>query len=385
MPGDLAAPKLLFVGAFPAPGSRITGGNISDCLALLSSSLPRRLELVLLDATASGTEFVPAAKRLADAGDRARRFFRVIHRERPDAVLLFASSGLSFVEKSLYVAYARALGIPSLLSVRSGFFIDHVNRSRAFRSVARLLLRAPARLLCQGERWQRLFHDTFGIPVERCPIVDPWVASEELLAVGRARRAASGGPVVLLFLGALERFKGLNELLQAVAKLRADPGVAAFELVVAGEGTLEGDLRRFIADQRLEAVVELRGLVSGEAKLESFRRADVFVLPSHTEGLPNAMIEAMAAGLACVVTPVGSVPDVIEHDRNGLLVTPRDPAGLEGALRRLIGSADLRSRLGAEAHRLASARFSSERAALHLERIVCEAVAGVRPTLSSTS
>jgi glycosyltransferase involved in cell wall biosynthesis len=366
-------PKLLFVGAFPPPGSGAFGGNLADCSALLASSFSARVRVVPLDSS-SGTEHVPIATRFARAAARTWRFAALLRRERPDAVLAFASSGLSFVEKTLQAAYARAAGVPTLISIRSGHFIDQSTRSRAFAALARLLLRAPARVVCQGERWRALFRDRYGLPEARLPIVDAWVASEELLRIGRERSRAPRGKVTILFLGALEGFKGVRELVDAAARLHASASTPPFEVVVGGLGTLEAELRRHVAERGLAGVVRLAGLLTGDEKLEALRRADVFVLPSHTEGLPNAMIEAMAAGLAVVVTPVGSVPDVIVDGRNGLLATPRDAGDLARQLGRVLQSPALRAELGAEAHRVAAARFATESAAQHLAGLVREAI-----------
>jgi glycosyltransferase involved in cell wall biosynthesis len=366
-------PKLLFVGAFPPPDSPITGGNVTACRALLSSSFRERLELVLVD---SSREAAPAALlvRAFRAARRAPRFLAAFHREKPDAVLLFASFGMSFLEKALYAAYANALGVPSLLSVRSGHFMDQCRRSRGFRPVAAMLLRAPARLICQGERWQEFFGSTFAIPRSRCPVVDAWAASEDLLRIGRERGTRQGDRVRLLFLGTLEWFKGLAELLEALERLRLDPAVPPLELVIAGRGSAEQELRRIVERRGLDSVVRFAGLLSGREKVDALRRSDVFVLPSHTEGLPNAMIEAMAAGLAIVVTPVGSVPDVIVDGENGVLVPPRDPTALAKGLARVASSVELRTRIALEAHRVASARFSLENGAASLERIIREAI-----------
>lgn len=369
--------RLLFVGTFPPPGSAVQGGNAADCHALLGSSLPRRMELLLVDSSAgSGPQTL--WRRLARAGKRIVRFVRLVHSARPDAVLLLASYGLGFVEKSLLALYARFFGIPSLLSVRSGHFIDQCHQSRAFRAAAWLLLRAPARLVCQGRRWQELFQTRFGLPRGRCPVVDAWVATDELLRLGRERRTGPRVPVTILYLGALERAKGLLELLEAYSRIRADPSLAESVLVIGGEGPLSDELRRRVRELGLEPSVRFAGLLAGEARSRSFAEADLFVLPSHTEGLPNAMIEAMAAGLPVVVTPVGSIPDVIVHGENGCLVAARDPAALERELRRLIASPELRSGMGREAHRLAASRFSPEGAAERIEALVHE-LAPVRP------
>jgi glycosyltransferase involved in cell wall biosynthesis len=116
----------------------------------------------------------------------------------------------------------------------------------------------------------------------------------------------------------------------------------------------------------LSESVRLVGLLAGQQKLAALQRADIFVLPSHTEGLPNAMIEAMAAGLPVIVTPVGSIPDVVTHEDNGLLVPPRNAPALAAALRYLIVSAERRQQLGHAAYASARSRFETERAALAL-------------------
>lgn len=368
-----ARPKLLFVGAFPPPDSPIMGGNVAVCRALLASSFAERLRLVLVDSSREAAP-APLLVRTYRAARRAPRFLAALHRERPDAILLFASFGMSFLEKSLYAAYARMLGVPSLLSVRSGHFIDQCRRSRGFRAVARLLLAAPARLVCQGRRWQDLFEETFAVPRRRCPVVDAWVASEDLLRIGRERSPRHGHGVTLLFLGTLESFKGLFELLEALEQLRSRPDVPPLELVIGGRGRAEQELRLIVERRALGSVVRFAGLLSGQEKLDAFRRADVFVLPSHTEGLPNAMIEAMAAGLAVVVTPVGSIPDVIVDGENGVLVPAKDAAALAEGLARVVCSPELRTRIGREAHRVAGGRFSVESGAASLDRIIREAI-----------
>lgn len=368
-------PKLLFVGAFPPPGHPTVGGNVSDCAALLGSSLQRRVELILLDSTEEPGRRT-FMQRLSRAMRRAAKFVVLVRRERPTAVLLLASYGFGYVEKSLLAAYARAVGVPAMLSIRSGHFIDQCRGSAAFRLLASILLKAPTLLVAQGARWQEFFSSTFGIPAERCPVVEPWVATEEVLEVGRTRVNRVSSPVVLLFLGALERSKGIFELVEAFARVRADPGVPDAVLVLGGGGSLSGELRALVESRRLSGAVRFGGVLTGAVKLQHFREADLFVLPSYTEGLPNAMIEAMAAGLPVLVTPVGSIPDVIVHGSNGWLVSPRDAAALEVGLRRLMKDSALRARLGAEAHRLAAIRYTPEGAAERLEQLTRDSLPG---------
>jgi glycosyltransferase involved in cell wall biosynthesis len=127
----------------------------------------------------------------------------------------------------------------------------------------------------------------------------------------------------------------------------------------------------------LEDVVRFRGWLRGEDLEAAFREADVFVLPSWAEGFPNAMIEAMAAGLAVVVTSVGNIPDIVRGGVHARVVPPRDPAALDEAILALVTDGDSRWRLAAAAHALAASTWGVERAA---DDILAALVAAARPT-----
>jgi glycosyltransferase involved in cell wall biosynthesis len=90
--------------------------------------------------------------------------------------------------------------------------------------------------------------------------------------------------------------------------------------------------------------------------MAAMRGADVFLLPSHSEGFPNALIEAMATGLACIVTPVGAVPEIVGND--GAIVVPvEDSHALADAIGRLATDPDLRSKLGEAARQIVATRY----------------------------
>src|SRR5882724_7582498 len=131
--------KLLFVGAFPPSSRRVAGGNVSDCRALLASSFPGLVDLILLDST---QVYVPAPtlpRRAWRAAQRLARFLWLFETRRPDALLIFASSGLGFLEKAMFVVYGRLRRVPSLFSIRSGHFMDQCRASKTFRRIARIL------------------------------------------------------------------------------------------------------------------------------------------------------------------------------------------------------------------------------------------------------
>jgi glycosyltransferase involved in cell wall biosynthesis len=282
---------------------------------------------------------------------------------------LFASAGLSFVEKGALALYARLWGVPAILAVRSGAFMNACKASLVFRRVAALLLRAPRFVICQGSIWQQFYSDIFGLPASRCPVVDGWAATSQLLEEGERRIYDSRGTVQLLFVGWVERAKGVFELLESVEQLVVREGIDV-SLTLAGRGSALVEAQSWVRTHSLNSRVTFAGWVDGPEKTSLYAAADIFVLPSYAEGLPNSMIEAMAAGLPVVVTSVGSIPDAVHDSYNGLLVPPRDVTALTRALLRLSATPTERQGLGTAARAVARERFGVERAAEVLTTLI---------------
>lgn len=151
---------------------------------------------------------------------------------------------------------------------------------------------------------------------------------------------------------ALEPGKGLETLLEGVARGRL-PDAA---VVLAGRGSLETELKRQVQD--LAFPVLLPGWLDD---VSSFLAAlDVFVLPSRREGMPLAVLEAMAAGLPIVASRVGGIPEALRDGAAGILTPPGDADAIGAALRRLALEDDLASRLGDEAHRVWGAEHRAD-------------------------
>jgi glycosyltransferase involved in cell wall biosynthesis len=200
--------------------------------------------------------------------------------------------------------------------------------------------------------------------------------------VARTRRALQlpPGPLVV-FAGRLDPQKGLNTLIAAVEPLlRATPEL---RVLLLGDGPQRAALDAQIRDGGLGDRVLLGGLVEDVAPY--LRAADVFVLPSVGEGMPNALLEAMAAGLPCVASGIGGCTDVITDGRNGLLVPPQDSRALRQALARLLGDGDLRTRLGRAARERVLAGFSLSSMVDAYEACYADLAGGVRRTAQPAS
>lgn len=357
-----ARPRILFVGAFPPPGAEIFGGMVSSCRALMQSSFATRADVIPVDTTQIAHPPPSLARRLLLAARRAVEYVVKLERERPDAVILFTAAGASVLEKGVLGWYARLRGVPALMFPRGGPVMDACERSRVSRTWIRWSMKGAHLVVCQGPAWQDFIVDLLGIDRGRAPVIPNWTATTALLAIGGARRMRTGAPR-LLFVGWLDREKGVAELLEACAGLAAHP----FELVFVGEGNMSAPAHEFVARHGLEGRVHFRGWLRGEALDREYAEADIFVLPSWSEGLPNAMIEAMAAGLAVVVSAVGNVPSAIDDGVNGVMVPPRDVPALRDALASLLADPARGAQLGAAAHISARERFGVEAA---VDRII---------------
>jgi glycosyltransferase involved in cell wall biosynthesis len=155
-----------------------------------------------------------------------------------------------------------------------------------------------------------------------------------------SRRHAAPGPLTIACVANLIAYKGHADLLAAAALLR-EAGHADWRLLLIGEGPERAALEAQVEELGLGAHVELRGTCTDVPAV--LAEADLSVLPSLTEGMPNAVLESMAAGVPVVATAVGSVPELL-GDGVGALVAPGDRAGLAAALGEMIGSPKLRAR-----------------------------------------
>jgi glycosyltransferase involved in cell wall biosynthesis len=147
----------------------------------------------------------------------------------------------------------------------------------------------------------------------------------------------------ILTVGRLTRVKGHDILINTFAQIREYfPGL---NLVIAGDGEARRELEKLARKLGVEKEVEFTGFVSKERLRALLHRATVFALPSRSEGMPLALLEAMAAGVPSIATCVGGVPDVVSSGA-GILVPPNNPGALAEGLARVLSDATLARRLG---------------------------------------
>ncbi len=189
------------------------------------------------------------------------------------------------------------------------------------------------------------------------------------------------GPVRLIFVGRVVELKGMAVLLDALQTVRAtDPDIT---LTVVGDGPDRSKFERAAAKAGLDDAVDFVGAKSQAEVAELLGQSDIFVLPSFAEGVPVVLMEAMASGLPVITTMVGGIAELVEHDVNGYLLRPGDPADLAAAISALAADAELRARFGTEGRAKVSEEFRSATEAARLGNLILNSQrglpTGVRP------
>jgi colanic acid/amylovoran biosynthesis glycosyltransferase len=203
------------------------------------------------------------------------------------------------------------------------------------------------------ERWNRLHVVHVGIPV------DQFTRAHD--------RNGSGHAPVILYIGRLVPEKGQTILLEAVARLTGR-GLDV-ELQLAGDGALRPELERTATRLDIADRVTFLGAVGQEELRELYERAAVFCLPSFAEGVPVVLMEAMAMGLPVVTTRIAGIPELVEHERSGILVAPGRADELTDSLASLLEEPELRQNLGANGRHAVAAGFDSEDSATRLQAL----------------
>jgi glycosyltransferase involved in cell wall biosynthesis len=323
------------------PGGR---GGVATVVSLLQQNgLFEREGVCYVSTHAEGT-------RAAKVGAAFKGLLRTLAclARRPEVVHAHAASKGSFVRKSVLLALSRASGARTVFHLHGACFDSFIEGSSpTMRRWIRHTLEHSSVVIALSSRWADYLQ---GFAPRARIVVIP--NSVPLPPLSQARPE----PGRILFLGQVEPRKGIFELVEAVARLK--DRFPQVHLAIGGQGELDKVKQRAAALGVADRITEL-GWVTAQRKGEELARAAIFCLPSHAEGLPMALLEAMAAGKAVVSTGVGGIPDALRDGDNGLMVEPGNVAALAQALGRLIGDDEERRRLGARARATIEQEFES--------------------------
>lgn len=329
------------------------GGMASVLGALRDSSLSQQLDLHLFETGKTTPENRPLWQGIATRLDLLQRWWKEMGRTPRPIAHIHTCSGITFFLDGLLLLLAKARSAPGILHVHGARFDDFLDGlSFPLAYLTRWLARRADCVVVLSEDWRKRL-------VERLPGACIKVVANGVPSFASTCKSATNPTPRYLFLGNLCRRKGVHTLLQAAATSETP-----WRLDLAGGEEEPGFMawtNKEIEHLGLSDRVKILGPVVGEAKNRLLREADGFVLPSLAEGLPMALLEAMAARLPVVVTAVGAMPEVVHDDIEGFLIPTEDVTALRNALDRLASSAELRERMGKAASESCERGYGIER------------------------
>lgn len=386
-------------------------GQEMESAKSLSNSLPNSLEISLVtfdrrpEAQAmlsdeqqkdisseqpAPNEFVAAARRLGIEVDIVHERFRfdprvfpqlrnIVGRRRPDIIVTHhVKSHFLLKQSGLWKQAAWA-------AFHHGYTTTDL-KMRAYNQLDRWSLPTAHRVITVCEAFARKLSKA--VPPEKISVqhnsirIEPGASDEEAAAV-RSHLGVRDDERLLLVIGRLSREKAQADLLQAFGLLHKQSPELKAKLLIIGDGPERSALETATSSMGLSQLVIFAGQLSGVDPY--YRAADVMALPSHSEGSPYVLLEAMGARLPVVATAVGGVPEMVTDGETALLVPPREPQAMARALHRVLHEDELAQRLAGEAFKLVSTRFSPEAYLQRLTAIYCQTVAEATAKRASVS
>ncbi len=195
-----------------------------------------------------------------------------------------------------------------------------------------------------------------GVPAEKLNFLNKKEAKEKLFKIVGLK--SENKSILVGTIAELTRNKGLTYLVDAAGRIKSELSNIDFKCIIIGGGEDKENLEEQIKNLGLKDDILLAGFVDNA--LQYIKAFDIFTLPSIKEGLPYTLIEAMHAGVAIIASSVGGIPDLIEHEKSGILVPTKNTAALAKAIAQLSEDENLRNQYGERNKEIVSQKFSFE-------------------------
>ncbi len=292
-------------------------------------------------------------------------------RRQVDVTHIHMAFGGSTLRKLVLLRVAGFFRIPTILHLHGSEFAVFCDRlSPRLRALMVATMARAARIVVIGSFWRQFLVQDLGIEAQKVVVIPNGVPLPPLARSAEPADGPLAAPCRILYLGALGRRKGTADLLQALASPRMR--ALQWDAVVAGNGDAAGFRSQAVAlgvDER----VSFPGWVGPEDAQALLASANIFVLPSYNEGLPVAVLEAMAVGIPVVTTRVGAIPDLGIDGEAGFIVDPGSIDDLADRLAVLVNDPALRSRYGSTGRHRIESEFTIDSTARRLAALYREA------------
>lgn len=337
------------------------GGISQNYESLLSSDLIKKADVYFVETSKGNFVFsergVPTLVNFINAGENIIRFTRTLMAVKPDIVHLGTASGWSLLKHGVMALIARLLHYKVIIQFHFSF--SKLKSSGILSNFVMWVIDSCNGAVILSKEWLEL-EELF--PKMRIKYIPNSIDTRIYSDIERPRNTQNDSAVQLLYLGHLGKDKGTYDFLQAIQALK-EKTLIKFMLNLYGESLEIGafeKIKTMIENSGLSDVVRIHNPVYNEEKKKAFALSDIFILPSHHEGMPISIIEAMAAGLPVIASKVGGVPEQVVDEETGYLVHPKNPNELCQAIQKLIENRELRIRMGSAGRKRAVNEFDNK-------------------------
>jgi glycosyltransferase involved in cell wall biosynthesis len=238
------------------------------------------------------------------------RKIRIVHIHGAKDGSIFRKYVICFIAKKIF-------GKKMIFHSHAGAFDEfYMKRGRLYKYMCRFLINNSEAVVVLSDRWNNFFQTNF--KVKRLIVIRNPVQHRQPVVLKPIRH----DQVVFLFLGKIVDHKGIFDLVKLVTEEQAALRDKC-KFLVGGNHEVEL-LKKLIRDGGIEDLVEYIGWVKDEEKDRFFCMSDYFILPTYHEAMPMTILESLSYGKPVITTPVGSIPEVIENNKNGMLFQPGD-------------------------------------------------------------
>lgn len=272
-----------------------------------------------------------------------RTWFLLRIDRRIKIVHIHGAANASFERCRLFVNLAKKCGKKVILHEHAADFVEYYEGSDNKQAIIDTLKKCDA-LIVLSQSWRDYF---FSIGMDKDRI---YVLNNIVSPPNNKEKRTNDDKLHLMYMGEISKRKGGFDLLQAVSDNKE-----YFKdklLLRMGGNEVDGDIKTFIKEHGLESFVSYEGWIAGQKKIDCLNWEDVYILPSYNEGLPIAILEAMAYGHPVISTPVGGIPEVIETGKNGILVQPGNTEAIADAIKFYIANRNAIKEHGGNAYKV---------------------------------
>ena len=278
-----------------------------------------------------------------------RTWFLLTFDKRIKIVHIHGAANASFDRCKLFIRLAKKCGKKVILHEHAADFVEYYQGAEDKQDITKTLQMCDA-MIVLSQSWKEYF-SSIGMDEGRIHVLNNIVSPPTLLP----EKHTEDGKLHLMYMGEISKRKGGFDLLKAIADNKE---YFKDKLVLRmGGNEVDGDIKAYIREHGLSDFVSYEGWIAGHKKIDCLNWEDVYVLPSYNEGLPIAILEAMAYSHPVISTPVGGIPEVIKTGENGILVKTGDTKAIAEAIKHYIENREEIKKQGDKAYQVVQSFF----------------------------